>query len=150
MMIICDINYREILGVCLDWVYFHWNWKYCSEIIFKCVNSVVEPIFNEKVAEKWSLWVPCIDVLKMVEKQNFRLLFMHYTWTVAFVSNYACKKKKKKKKEKEEKCNARFSGKRWIQTDTRWPAYLSDYRTKCVWFKSPRGKRKLYTYIYLD
>ena len=22
------------------------NWKYCSKIIFKCVNSVVGPIFN--------------------------------------------------------------------------------------------------------
>ena len=33
------------------------NWKYCSKIIFKYVNSTVEPIFNEKVAEKWYLWV---------------------------------------------------------------------------------------------
>ena len=31
------------------------NWKYCSKIIFKCVNSTVGPIFNEKVAEKWNL-----------------------------------------------------------------------------------------------
>ena len=22
------------------------NWKYCSKIIFKCVNSIVGPIFN--------------------------------------------------------------------------------------------------------
>ena len=22
------------------------NWKYCNKIIFKCVNSIVEPIFN--------------------------------------------------------------------------------------------------------
>ena len=26
--------------------------KHCSKIIFKCVNSAVRPIFNEKVAEK--------------------------------------------------------------------------------------------------
>ena len=32
------------------------NWKHCCKIIFKCVNSVVWPIFNEKVAKKWSLW----------------------------------------------------------------------------------------------
>ena len=32
------------------------NWKYCSKIIFKCVNSAVGPIFNEKVVENWSLW----------------------------------------------------------------------------------------------
>ena len=43
------------------------NWKYCSKIIFKCVNSVVGLIFNEKVAEKWNLWVheQCIDELFM-------------------------------------------------------------------------------------
>ena len=41
------------------------------------------------------------DVLKMAKSQNFWLLFMHSTWTVAFVSNYMCKKKKKKKKKKE-------------------------------------------------
>ena len=33
------------------------NWKHCSKIIFKCVNSIVGPIFNEKVTEKWNLWV---------------------------------------------------------------------------------------------
>ena len=32
-------------------------WNYCSKIIFKCVNSTVGPIFNEKVAKKWNLWV---------------------------------------------------------------------------------------------
>ena len=36
----------------------NWNRKYCSKIIFKCVNSIVRPIFNEKMAEKWYLWVP--------------------------------------------------------------------------------------------
>ena len=40
----------------LDTVYFCWNWKHCSEIIFKCVNSAVGPIFNEKVVEKYNLW----------------------------------------------------------------------------------------------
>ena len=28
------------------------NRKYCNKIIFKCMNSTVRPIFNEKVAEK--------------------------------------------------------------------------------------------------
>ena len=36
----------------------NWNWKHYSEIIFKCVNSAVGPIFNEKVAEKCNLWDP--------------------------------------------------------------------------------------------
>ena len=41
------------------------NWKYCSKLIFKCVNNTVGPIFNEKVAEKWNLWVrkQCTDTL---------------------------------------------------------------------------------------
>ena len=33
------------------------NWKHCSKIIFKYVNSTVGPIVNEKVTEKWNLWV---------------------------------------------------------------------------------------------
>ena len=40
----------------MDWAYFCWNWKHCSEIIFKYVNSIVRPIFNENVTEKWNLW----------------------------------------------------------------------------------------------
>ena len=38
--------------VYLDIVYFAENWKYCSKIIFKCMNSAVIPIFNESFAEK--------------------------------------------------------------------------------------------------
>ena len=36
----------------------NWNWKHCSEIVFKCVNSTVRLIFNEKLTEKWNLWDP--------------------------------------------------------------------------------------------
>ena len=38
----------------------NWNWKHCSKIIFKRVNSTMGLIFNEKVAEKcnlWDLWI---------------------------------------------------------------------------------------------
>ena len=31
--------------------------KHGSKIIFKCINSTVRPIFNEKVVEKWNLWI---------------------------------------------------------------------------------------------
>ena len=34
------------------------NWKYCNKIIFKYVNSAMEPIFNKKIIKNWSLWVP--------------------------------------------------------------------------------------------
>ena len=36
----------------LDTAYFTENWKHCNKIIFKCVNSVVRPIFNENFVEK--------------------------------------------------------------------------------------------------
>ena len=30
-------------------------WNHCSKIIFKYVNGVVGPIFNEKIDKKWNL-----------------------------------------------------------------------------------------------
>ena len=45
--------------VCLDRTYFAENWKHCSKIILKCVNSIMRPIFSKKVTEKRGLWVPC-------------------------------------------------------------------------------------------
>ena len=44
--------------MCLDTAYFAENWKHYSKIIFKCVNSALEPIFNESLCEKSGLWVP--------------------------------------------------------------------------------------------
>ena len=44
------------LRVCLDTAYFTKNWKHCSKIIFKYVNSAVEPIFNKNFVEKRGLW----------------------------------------------------------------------------------------------
>ena len=47
------------------------------------MNSTVGPIFNEKVAKKWNLWVHkpctvCTDWLKKDKKsQILQLLFMH-------------------------------------------------------------------------
>ena len=37
------------------------------------MNSTVGPIFNEKIAEKWNLWVheQCTDALFTVEKLTF-------------------------------------------------------------------------------
>ena len=51
-----NISLLVVLGLWdyLDKTYFAEteNWKYCSKIIFKYVNSTVGPIFNEKVVEK--------------------------------------------------------------------------------------------------
>ena len=40
------------LWMYLDTVYFAENWKHCSKIIFKCVNSAVRSIFNECFVKK--------------------------------------------------------------------------------------------------
>ena len=41
--IVCEARpYR--FRIRLDITYFCWNWKYCSKIIFKCVNSTVKPV----------------------------------------------------------------------------------------------------------
>ena len=52
-------QFLKQLLVRLDWIYFTKieNWKHCNKIIFKCMNSTMGPIFNEKVAEKWNLWI---------------------------------------------------------------------------------------------
>ena len=82
----------------------NWNWKYCSEIIFKCVNSVVGPIFNKKVAEKCNLWdhEQYTDALFTVDKVNY------CGWT---------KKRKKKRREKRSSKNVDAEI-IWIQTVT--------------------------------
>ena len=48
------------------------NWKYCNKIIFKCMNSTVKLIFNEKITEKWNLWVceQYMSALFTVEKSK--------------------------------------------------------------------------------
>ena len=40
------------LRVYLNRTYFAKNLKHCNKIIFKCVNSTMKLIFNEKIAEK--------------------------------------------------------------------------------------------------
>ena len=73
----------------MDWAYFCWNWKHCSGIIFKCVNSVVGLIFNEKVVEKWNLWDP----------GKVHLCTVH-CWLGQIVQLEPKKKRRKKKKRK--------------------------------------------------
>ena len=83
---------------------FEYSWKLKTEtekhgnkIIFKCVNSIVRPIFNKKIDKKWYLWVceQCTNALFMIEK----------------VSLYGWKQKKKKKK-----AETRFKPKRGHKT----------------------------------
>ena len=82
--------------MCLDCAYFCWNWKYCNEIIFKCVNSAVEPIFNRKMVEKCNLWDPwtvyvhCLQLAKST------------------IAGWTKKKKKRKTQRRNEKCKRHF------------------------------------------
>ena len=63
--------------------------KHCSKIIFKYVNSIVGPIFSEKVAEKWNLWVReqytmCCDWSKKIWKVKVcGYCSLNSAWTVA-------------------------------------------------------------------
>ena len=79
------------------------NWKYCSKIIFKCVNSTVRPIFNKKsdwklkfVGSLNSIWVH----YSQENSQNLRLLFMNSAWTVSVTAQVPLKRGLKKKKSK--------------------------------------------------
>ena len=58
------------------------------------MNSIVGPIFNEKVAKKWDLWV------KIVKSCGY------CSWTVAVIPWNECYSKKKKKKKGENAGNA--------------------------------------------
>ena len=106
-------TYYLLLRVRLDTVE---NWKlklktekYCSKIIFKCVNSIVGPIFNEKVAEKWNLWVReqytiCCDWLKQIGKVKIcGYCSLNSTWTVTAALKKLKNAWKGKKKKKEGK-----------------------------------------------
>ena len=74
------------------------NWKHCSKIIFKSVNSTVGPIFNEKVAKKCNLWVrkQYTYTLFTVESQHLRLLFNEQCMNSNCITPKLVKKKKKK------------------------------------------------------
>ena len=77
-------------------------WNYCSKIIFKCINSTVGPIFNEKIAKKWNLLVHNQYIMYCLwqKSKHLRLLFikqyMNSNHILGFSQN-AWKKKKKSK-----------------------------------------------------
>ena len=89
-------------------------WNHCSKIIFKCVNSTVGPIFNEKVAKKWNLWVHKQYIMHCLRQksQHLRLLFIEQYMN----SNRVLPKSVKKKKIQNAKHRRVF--KMWIQTYT--------------------------------
>ena len=88
-------------------------WNHCSKIIFKCVNSIVGPIFNEKVAKKWNLWVHEQYIMHCLRQKSQHLLLL-------FIEQYMNsnrvlpKRVKKKKKKSKKQCKKR---RRAIQTE---------------------------------
>ena len=74
-------------------------WNHCSKIIFKCVNSTRGPIFNEKVAKKWNLWVHKQYIMHCLRRKVNICGYcsLNSTWTVTAFCQNAWKKKKKKK-----------------------------------------------------
>ena len=75
-------------------------WNYCNKIIFKYVNSTVRPIFNEKVAKKWNLWVHKQYMMHCLlqKSQHLLLLFIKQYMNSNRISPKRVKKKKKKSK----------------------------------------------------
>ena len=76
-------------------------WNHWSKIIFKYVNSTVGPIFNEKVAKKWNLWVhkQYIMYCLLQKSQHLRLLFIEqYINSNRVVPKHVEKKKEQKRK----------------------------------------------------
>ena len=103
---------------------FGYSWKlktekHCNKIIFKCVNSTVRSIFNEKVVKKWNLWVHKQWNLcwKCEKSQTLQLLFMNSIrnseWTVKKLAWNAWKKKKKKKTETQTRISAFSAQSKW-------------------------------------
>ena len=80
-------------------------WNHCSKIIFKCVNSTVGPIFNEKIAKKWNLWVYKQYIMHCLwqKSQHLWLLFIEQYINSNRVLPKRVKKKRKEKKEQKRK-----------------------------------------------
>ena len=94
------------------------NWKHCSKIIFKCVNSAVGPIFNEKIDKKNEI-CGSVNSAQMhcsrTTGQKLWLLFIYRTWIVPPVGG-----KGVGKKEKEGKTQKLKTQQTWIQTMPKW------------------------------
>ena len=85
-------------------------WNHCSKIIFKCVNSIVGPIFNEKVAKKWNLWVHEQYIMHCLRQksQHLWLLFIEQYMNSNRVLPKRVKKKKKRKEKEKRKTQTQY------------------------------------------
>ena len=96
---------KHMQRVCLHIAYFVENWKHCSKTNYKCVNSAVGPIFNEKSCWKVRFVGPMNGVRDPLVCTVHRLfssqMFVIVSWTVTdnIFTCFSIKKKRKKKKE---------------------------------------------------
>ena len=113
--------------ICLDRTYSAEteNWKHCSKIIFKCVNSTVGSIFNENNCWKVEFVNPWIVHGYTVHhgKVNLRGYYsMNSAWTVVALLLKCVKKKKGwntlKAKRGRNKSNPNLLLMFWIKIDT--------------------------------
>ena len=106
------LSFRVCLDTAENWKLKLKTEKHCSKIIFKCVNSTVGPIYNEKVAKKWNLWIHKQWNLcwKGEKSQILRLLFMNSSrnskWTEKKIGLICVKKKKERKTETQTRISA--------------------------------------------
>ena len=81
------------------------NWKHYSKIIFKCVNSNVEPNFNEKVIKNeicgfHTLFMRPTELIKKKLKSQQLMATVHINSSRG--PNWVGKKKKKKERKRGE------------------------------------------------
>ena len=71
---------RVRLNIAENWKLKLKTEKYYSKIIFKCVNSTMRPIFNEKITEEWNLWIykQLHDVHWLTEKKVKKIKLYDY------------------------------------------------------------------------
>ena len=101
-----QLGYMHLGSVWIEFILLKlktYCWNHCSKIIFKCVNSIVGPIFNEKVVKKWNLWVHKQYTMHCLRQKSQPLLLLfieQYRNSNRVLPKRMKKKKKKKKKEK--------------------------------------------------
>ena len=111
------------------------NWKHCSKIIFKCVNSAVKSIFNI---------FKCMNSAVIMREQWFLSLYSKFMWFYC-----SCAKKKKKKTTEHRRA------KRAIQTGTFLDFFLAEIPLKKSFFeeakpKSWKGKNEQFQIKYIS
>ena len=75
----CQLNWHYLGSVWISFIAENWklkieNWKHCSKIIFKYLNSAVGPSFNLKFAE----FCTCGSCAWDPQKKRQTLIFYHF------------------------------------------------------------------------